>query len=1135
MNNILKQKRFEKTSACFQVVLYMKLTLILICAGMLSVSAGAFSQNKVSVNFKNVSLTTFLRGIEAKSAIRFVYSDEILEKPIRVTLQAENADVISVLEEALNGQGIAVSKVNESLYALRSESKSSPVQQEREVSGRVLDPEGKAIGKATIWLVGTKIGTSTNEGGYFRLAYNSDEVKEVEIRSVGFQPMKLPIGEGKLGDIKLVKEDNTLEEVVINTGMFERKAGTFTGSTVTFSQAQIKEVTNQNALAALAILDPSFQILENNELGSNPNALPDIQLRGQSGFSEDLRTSYSNAPNQPLFIIDGFESTIQRLFDLNINLISSITILKDAAAKAMWGAKAGNGVVVVETIKPLPGAVRIGYNASVNITAPDLSSYRLTNAMQKIEAEVLAGRYSSPYPTDQASLTEEYTQNLKAALAGVDTYWLSQPLQNGVGQRHTITADGGDDRVQYSVNLTYNNNKGVMKGSDRTTYAGQSVLLYRNGKISATNNLSIDRNFARNSPYGSFSDYARMNPYWRIYDENGALIPAYEISRDRFTNASSLLGNPLYNATLNTKDGSNYTTITENFQLDYRFSERFRLNARVGYNQQNLNNELFRSALHTDYLNISPSSASYLDRGIYRVSESFLKGVTSDVQAAYNKRFGLHQFYVNGVFTLNEQSQSTSGYTMVGFPNDKIDNISMGRRYEEGSKAVGTENTVRTAAITSALNYSYDNRYLLDASYRRNASSQFGRNSRWGNFWAVGAGWNVHQEQFAQHVTWIDLLRFTANTGVTGTPPGQNAYQSLATYRYNTDITYNGDMGLNLIALANPDLEWQKVLETNYRAEFGLFNRFNASFEYYIRDTKNLLLSLETAPSLGFDNYAENIGEVRNKGFQAMVNYRLIRNVEKRFNVSVFGNVAHNTNKISKISTSLEALNRLKDELYSETQSGSAAFEARQDITRRYQVGQSMNAIWAVRSLGIDPSNGKEIFLKQDGTITYEWSALDQVVSGDTQPLYNGTMGSNVQYKDFSVNFAFSYRWGGQMYNATVLRLVDNADFNYNVDIRALEDRWRNPGDQTLYKDIADRSATRPSTRFVQDWNEFVFSSVSLAYDFSRMPLVQRSKLRTAMFSVNMNDIGRLSSVKTERGLDYPYARTMSFTLSATF
>lgn len=1128
MNKKLKQKSLFQSSVHPKAIFYMKLSSSLLCLSIFTASASVFSQNKATVNLKNVTISTLLKDLESKYNVRFVYSDDLLSENIRFNAYGIDKSVDEVLKSTLNSKNIEVSKVNDELYAVYKKQETSS-QQVKEISGRVVNALGQGIPKATYWFVGTRTGGLTSDQGFFRVEVPNG-AKELEIRFVGYETQRIAITDGKLGDIVLKTEDKTLEEVVINTGLYDRKAGTFTGSTATFNQQQIKAVTNQNVLSALAILDPSFQMLTNNELGSNPNAIPDIQLRGQTGFSEDLRTEYSNIANQPLFIIDGFESTIQRVFDLNINFIKSVTLLKDAAAKAMWGAKAGNGVVVIETLRPQVGKMRVSYNASVNIQAPDLTTYHLTNSREKIQAEVLAGKYFSTSPENQALLTNAYANNLKAALDGVDTYWLSQPLQNGIGQRHTIALDGGEESLQYSMNLGYNNNKGVMKGSDRNTYSGQSILVYRKGKISATNNISIDRNFASNSPYGNFSEYSRMNPYWKMYDDNGNLIRSYTIG------TNTVVGNPLYNATLNSKNNSNYTGITENFQIDYRHNNNLRFNARVGYNQQNNQTDFFRSALHNDYLNVSIYNQDYLNRGIYRLSNGFQKAYTVDLSTAYNKMVGKHEFYLNGVLSANESQSELTGMTMVGFPNDDLNSISMGKQYQNGSKAQGSENTVRIAAATASLNYVYDRRFLFDGSFRRNASSQYGRNSKWGDFWSLGAGWNAHEESFLKNKSFIDLLRFTANTGVTGTPPGQNAYQALSTYNYILDRTYNGDMGLTLMALANPNLKWQKVAENNFRVELGLFNRLNASFDYYVKNTNNLLLSMEIAPSLGFNDYSENIGDVQNKGFQTSLNYRLIKDTGRGLNVSIFGNVAHNTNKIRRISSSLELLNNMNNSKY-EDNSTSITRKDKQSIARRYEVGRSMSAIWAVPSLGIDPANGQEIYIKKDGSLTYEWDAADQAVMGDTQPKYNGTFGANIQFKDLTMNFAFSYRWGGQMYNSTLVSMVDDADYNYNVDIRALEERWKQPGDISLYKGISllNSTATRPTSRFVQDYNEFIFSSVSASYNLSRMKFVTKSPFKSLMATCNLNDLGRLSTVRIERGLDYPYARTVSFSFSASF
>lgn len=216
-----------------------------------------------------------------------------------------------------------------------------------------------------------------------------------------------------------------------------------------------------------------------------------------------MKGEYTGNPNQPLFILDGFETTLETVYDLDMNCVSSITLLKDAAAKAIYGAKAANGVVVIETILPKSGNLYVSYTGSLDITAPDLTSYNLTNAAEKLEAEWRANKYVASGGTEQAALLEEYYGYLKEVERGVNTYWLSKPLRTGVGQKHSLGLSGGDSQMRYDVNISYNDVKGVMKGSDRQTLSGNITLAYRYNNLNFRNNLSISTNRAENSPYGS--------------------------------------------------------------------------------------------------------------------------------------------------------------------------------------------------------------------------------------------------------------------------------------------------------------------------------------------------------------------------------------------------------------------------------------------------------------------------------------------------------------------------------------------------------------------------------------------------------------------------------------------------------
>ena len=284
-----------------------------------------------------------------------------------------------------------------------------------------------------------------------------------------------------------------MEEVVVN-GIFTRKKESFTGSTTTFTSKELKMVGNQSVLQSLKTLDPSFAIIENNEFGSDPNHLPNIEIRGKSSIV-GLTDEYETDPNQPLFILDGFESDLETINDLSMDRVQSITVLKDAAATAIYGSKAANGVVVVETKLPAMGSLRVNYNGNLQLTFADLSDYNLMNSYEKLTFERLAGCYR--LIDDEGNILDEeqdqiYNDLMKEVARGVDTYWMNEPLRFATTHKHTLSIEGGDATFRYGAGLSYGKTEGVMKGSDREVMNGNIRLIYRKGKLSFTNNLNIN-------------------------------------------------------------------------------------------------------------------------------------------------------------------------------------------------------------------------------------------------------------------------------------------------------------------------------------------------------------------------------------------------------------------------------------------------------------------------------------------------------------------------------------------------------------------------------------------------------------------------------------------------------------------
>lgn len=1124
------RKKCMRKEKCRWYRCFICIFVILLAAPAAIHAQEAIEKKSVTLDLKSVPLKAVLESIRKQTGMNFVYNVEQVNEIGNITIQAKNETVTKVLERILAGTGFRheikgkIVTLHRS-YPYGTDDRTSS-RRKRQLMGTVYDSRKDVLPGVNIWVKGTRVGTSTDVDGHYELNMPSGMDKaELVFTFIGMEDKTVHYKGQETLNVTMYENMNELSEVkVVATGMFTRRAESFTGAAVTYNNEQLKRVGNRNLISSLKNLDPSFVINENLEAGSNPNQMPDIQLRGQNSLP-DLKGQYQTAPNQPLFILDGFETTVEKVYDMDMNLVASITLLKDAAAKAIYGAKAANGVVVIETVQPEKGRLRFSYNGSVDLEVADLTSYNLTNSAEKLQAEVLAGKYTSTDAFTQAGLTQQYNELYREIARGIDTYWLSQPLHTGITTKHTLYMDGGDDAMRYSASIGYNHVAGVMKGSSRTTISGNLMLSYRYKTLSFRNSLSIDDNKAKNSPYGSFSEYATMLPYYRLNDDNGNLIKDYG-NNDY---------NPLYNARLNSRDETAYTTITENFYGEWEAVKNLRFQARFGLTKSLNSDDNFISADHTKYAAIQPSSDEYMRRGSYAQGHGKDLTLSADLGVSYALDIDKHLLYANALYNITESSTESSSMAAVGFPSDKMDFISFGNAYDSG-KPTGNENKTRSLGLTGSVNYSYDNRYLLDASYRLNASSQYGSDSRWGGFWSVGIGWNLHNEAFMKAVPWIDYAKLRASLGYTGSQ-NFSSYQAISTYSYITDKTYNGDMGIYLMGLANRNLQWQQQYDRNFGIDLSLWKKISIRADYYIATSESLLSDITLAPSTGFSSFKENLGETRNTGVEVAVNWRAWQHQATRGSLNIFFNAAHNTNKITKISNALEQMNREQDaDKESSNTTDEAILAAKRKPSVRFEEGQSMTAIWGVRSGGIDPVTGKEVFIKKDGTTTYTWDTKDQIVLGDNTPKLQGNFGANISLYGFDLNLAFSYRCGGQTYNSTLVEKIENVDvLNNNVDKRVLTERWNTPGVTAKYKSISDHTVTQPTSRFVEDLNELTFSSINIGYDFSQWKFIKRSPLEYLKLTFNMNDVAYISTVKKERGTSYPYARTFSFGLQARF
>ena len=987
------------------------------------------------------------------------------------------------------------------------------------LKGKVLDSaDGYPLIGVSVIVDGTKYGTITDIDGFYEISIPKQQC-DVIFSYVGYDEKLVHYNlknESAFNKIVMYMNATQLADVVV-TGVYERKKESFTGASATFKSDQLKSVGTANVLQSLSTLDPSFKMMESSQFGSNPNVMPEIEIRGKTSVV-GLKEEYGTDPNQPLFILDGFETTIETIMNLNMNRVASVTILKDAASTAIYGSKASNGVVVIETKAPARGRLQLSYKGDFGLSLADLSDYNLMNAREKLEFETLAGVYkdNTGNPYAQLRLDDLRNQRLLEIERGVDTYWLSEPIRPGFTHKHNIYAEGGEDKIRYGIGLSVGNVDGVMKGSDRETLEGNVDLIYRTGKFQFSNKLSINWLDVSN-PTVSFAEYAYANPYYRKYNADGGIDKYLYYPEEGVDDYP--VSNPLWNAHLNNWDTASGFGFTNNFIFEWFVTQELRFRAKFGLTKQDDDEQTRLSPLHTQFDDMGET-----EKGLYthtQIKELVYEG---DVAVTYGKLFAKkHMVNAVGGFNFSNNHRQVYGYSANGFTDDQFDAPSFANGYPVGGSPSYSESLKRAASFYINGGYAYSERYLLDFNYRLDGASMFGTGNRFRNTWSVGTGWNIHKEQFMQNNDFFSLMKLR---GSVGNPGNQNfsAYQAFSTYKFNGWMTNIFGTGVILNALGNTELSWQET--TNYDLGLDLTfwkDRINATFDYYWKYTDPLLAVITTPGSMGVTSIAMNAGSQKTRGWEATLRISPVYRPSEGIMWNITANATSSKSQYANIGNSFNALN----------ESGKTSLAG----TTRYYDGGSPTAIWAVRSAGIDPATGKELFIKKDGTYSFTYDVNDEVVVGDTQPRIEGLLGTSLYFKGLSVGCYLRYSWGGQVFNSSLFQKVENIgtqEIYNNQDKRALYDRWSENNREAYFKGISLVQRTEKSSRFVMDDNSLAGESFNIGYEFPDR-IIRRARLGALNVQLNMTDIFRATSVRVERGIDYPFARTVTMSMGITF
>ena len=1000
------------------------------------------------------------------------------------------------------------------------------------VYGRVIEKLSKEpmVG-VTIRLDGHSTGVITDINGCYVLTL-PEKGGLVIYSYIGFETRKIKVTSRQKVDVQMVEATESIQEVIV-TGYNSIQKESFTGNTTKIEKEDLLKVNPNNLISAIQTFDPSFRIQENLAAGSDPNSLPQFVLRGQTGIGETTlgqtstssisREVLSGNSNLPIFILDGFEVDVEKIYDLDMNSIHSINILKDAAATAMYGSRAANGVIVIERRAPEAGKFRVQYSGVLSAELPDLSSYNLMNAREKLETERLAGLYDSNTP-EIDPYTNGYYQRLNNVLTGVDTYWLSQGLRTALNHKHSVFIDGGENDVRWGVELGFRGTEGVMKHSSRKNANAAFYVDYRIGGLQIKNKVTYTYNKSTDVPFNSFSDYSHLLPYMRLYDENGDYVRRLE----KFDGASGTQVNPLYEINFyNSFDHSGYDEVTDDLSLNWRITDGLRLRGQFSVLMRNSTGDLYKD----------PASASYSAstgniNGEKTESTQKRTVIDGSLSLMYNNTFKGHN--LNICLSSNmRQTQSTASETRYrGFPGGDL--VSSNYAAEVYGKPSSSDNTTRLVGALLTSNYTYNNIYLADLTGRIDGSSEFGSDKRWSMFWSTGAGINIHNYDFMKSNELFSMLKFRASYGLTG-KTNFSLYSAKDMYQLQTDSWYPTGYGVFLYQMGNPNLKWERKYTLDYGVEIGLWHdKIYLKASAYDERTIDLITDYTIPSSTGFTSYKENMGKVKNTGVELELRARLYS--DRNWLFQLYGSFARNKNTIIEISQAMRDYNKRVEELFSGYNPESSSDSKYAKTYLKYYEGASLTSIYGMKSLGISPTNGKEIYLRRNGDVTDVWSADEWTIIGDSAPKGQGSFGYTLSYKQLSMFASFLYTFGGDAYNNTLVSYVENADIkNDNVDKRVLLDRWQKPGDITTMKDIRDRNVTTgASSRFVQKNNTLQWSSLTMSYNF-RPEQLKKLHLSGLRLSFTMNDLFYWSTIRQERGLDYPYSRSFNLTTNIIF
>lgn len=940
--------------------------------------------------------------------------------------------------------------------------------QQRTITGTVTDlKDGTRLPGVSVSVKGSSIGTQTDLNGAYKLTVPAG-TKSLTFTYVGYKTAELTIS-GTVLNAQIEVNTKQLNEVVV-VGYGTQKRSSITGSIASISSKEIEETPVTSFEQAIQGKAAGVSISAGN--GKLGQAIA-VNIRGSSSIY---------AGNQPLYVIDGnvinsgsLSSTsapTDPLADINFNDIESIEILKDAQAAAIYGSRAGNGVILITTKKGKAGTARIDFTAQWGTSDPSRHRQFL-NTSQWLQLERRAGQgaaeqdYAAGYYNTLADAQDDYNSYLNSKFTALaagssditkyNTNWERQAFQKAPQQQYDLNLSGGSDKTTYFISGQALDQTGIIIGNHFKRFAGRVNVT---SKMTSTFEIGANLSEAHTSNDRLGNDdlfdqpmqMVALSPITPVIDPRTGLISG---TPPGLSSAYPLYYNPLISTNNAYYHASDYRTFG-NVYANWEIVKHLTFRSEFGMDVTNSDED--------SYYNSLTYRDTGTDHGFGENTAKFLGHYTLNNYFNYKNVFAKkHSLDVTAGSSYESQHYVTNDIQGEQFPSDAYKVISAA-----AVKSAGSSGMTDYALISyfARANYSFEDKYLLSASVRADGSSRFGTNNKYGWFPGVSAGWVLTQENFLKNVTYLSNLKLKASYGLTGNDQiGNYAYQGL----FTGDASYNGAPGQRFSQIANPDLKWEKNRQTDVGLEFGFFNnRLSGGVDYYYKFTSNAIMYVNIPETTGISTQIQNLAKLYNRGIEFEVSGDILVG---KFKWTASANAAYNKNKV--------------------TYTAGQVINDGADLNRVIE-GQPIGVFYGPEYAGVDPANGDALYYlntkNSDGSInrgkTNDYNAAQSVVLGNPTPSWTGGISTNASYKGFDLSVSFQGAFGNKIYNQAGQYM--SAEASNGMDNQTVDQMnyWNKPGDITNIPEprLFYANGTSPSSRYLSSGSYVRCKTVTLGY-----------------------------------------------------